>query len=163
MVVCALAEAEVLQVMCGMERREEGGVLLCLCRAALRRLLHTGNMHGLWQLVCVWGSLHRRQQTSRLELLEESRHLLQSATNVTAIFPFIRVLLDEGLRRLSELHRALTFPGGEHYWYQYCSLDPARISPTHRLSESEEVGGLCDVGLDEEGDLGEKKLDLGVV
>ncbi|KAK0141861.1 Transient receptor potential cation channel subfamily V member 1 [Merluccius polli] len=81
----------------------------------------------------------------------------------------------QGLRRLSELHRALTFLGGEHYWYQYCSLDPAHISPTHRLSESEEVGGLCDVwvmvfssvveweGLDQEGDLGEKKWDLGVV
>ncbi|KAJ3584148.1 hypothetical protein NHX12_014644 [Muraenolepis orangiensis] len=93
--VCVLGGAEVLQVVCGMERQEEGGVLLCVCRAALAHLLLTGHMSCLWQLVCVWGSLHRRQQTSRLELLEESRHLLQSATNVTAIFPFIRVLLEE--------------------------------------------------------------------
>ena len=89
-------------------------------------------------------------------------------------------LSSQGLRKLPELHRALTFPGGEHYWYQYCSLDPAHISQTvfwvmvfSSVVEWLFFFGVFWVmvfssvveweGLDDEGGWGEKKWDLGDV
>lgn len=46
-------------------------------------------------LVFVWSKLHSRLKTSKQALLEESRQLMLSATNVNSIFPFIRVILQE--------------------------------------------------------------------
>ncbi|XP_019716173.1 uncharacterized protein LOC109510366 isoform X2 [Hippocampus comes] len=52
-------------------------------------------MYYLWELVFIWSKLHHRLNTSKEAFLEESRRLMLSATNVNAVFPFVRVVIEE--------------------------------------------------------------------
>ncbi|KAM4602183.1 uncharacterized protein ACJ7VT_020154 [Polymixia lowei] len=93
--VADLSGKDAVRVICSLENEENNELLLALSRAFLSQQLRRGDMYCLWDLVFIWSKLHRRLNTSKQSLLEESRQLMLSATNVSSIFPFIRVILEE--------------------------------------------------------------------
>ncbi|KAM7365532.1 hypothetical protein PAMP_016451 [Pampus punctatissimus] len=84
-----------VHIICSLECDEKDELLLALSRAFLSQQLRRGDMYYLCDLVFVWSKLHSRLKTSKQALLEESRQLMLSATNVNSIFPFIRMILQE--------------------------------------------------------------------
>ncbi|KAM7375380.1 hypothetical protein PAMA_014468 [Pampus argenteus] len=84
-----------VHIICSLECDEKDELLLALSRAFLSQQLRRGEMYYLCDLVFVWSKLHSRLKTSKQALLEESRQLMLSATNVNSIFPFIRMILQE--------------------------------------------------------------------
>ncbi|XP_062270595.1 uncharacterized protein LOC133976405 [Scomber scombrus] len=86
---------DAVHIICNLEREEKDELLLALSRAFLSQQLRRGNMYYLCDLVFVWSKLHSRLKSSKQSLLEETRQLMLSATNVNSIFPFIRVILQE--------------------------------------------------------------------
>ncbi|XP_026218390.1 uncharacterized protein LOC113163725 [Anabas testudineus] len=86
---------EAVHIICSLECDEEDDLLLALTRAFLSQQLHRGDMYYLCDLIFIWSKLHSRLNTSNQTLLEESRQLMLSATNVNSIFPFIRAILQE--------------------------------------------------------------------
>ncbi|XP_056157568.1 uncharacterized protein LOC130131818 [Lampris incognitus] len=93
--VADLSGKEAVRIICSLETSEEDELLLALSRTFLSQQLHKGDMLYLWDLVFIWSKLHGRVNTSSQALLEESRQLMLTATNVNSIFPFIRVILEE--------------------------------------------------------------------
>ncbi|KAM9836025.1 uncharacterized protein ACBR49_019704 [Aulostomus maculatus] len=90
-----LSGKDAVHIICSLESDETDEVLLGLSRAFIYQQLSRGDMHYLCDLVFVWSKLHSRSNTSKQALLEESHQLMLSATNVSSIFPFIRVILQE--------------------------------------------------------------------
>ncbi|XP_020772759.2 zinc finger protein 654-like [Boleophthalmus pectinirostris] len=86
---------DAVNFLCSLESEENDELLLDFSRAFLSLQLCRGDMHFLCDLVSIWGRLHRRLKTSKEFLLEECEQLILSATNVNAIFPFIRVIIHE--------------------------------------------------------------------
>uniref|UniRef100_A0A4W6F7J2 C2H2-type domain-containing protein n=1 Tax=Lates calcarifer TaxID=8187 RepID=A0A4W6F7J2_LATCA len=86
---------DAVHIICSLECEEEDELLLALSRAFLSQQLCRGDMYYLCDLVFIWSKLHSRLNTSKQTLLEESRQLMLSATNVNSIFPFIRAILQE--------------------------------------------------------------------
>uniref|UniRef100_A0A8C6UIV5 C2H2-type domain-containing protein n=1 Tax=Neogobius melanostomus TaxID=47308 RepID=A0A8C6UIV5_9GOBI len=90
---------DAVNFICSLESEENDDLLLGLSRVFLFQQLRKGDMHFLWyersDLVCLWGRLHNRLKTSKEAFLKECEQLILSATNVNAIFPFIRAITHE--------------------------------------------------------------------
>ncbi|XP_071763368.2 uncharacterized protein LOC139918011 [Centroberyx gerrardi] len=86
---------DAVEIICNTESVEKDELLLSLCKAFLTQQLHNGDMYYIWDLVFIWSRLHLRAHPSRQGFLAECRQLASSATNVRAIFPFIKVVTTE--------------------------------------------------------------------
>ncbi|CAN9497490.1 unnamed protein product [Ophioblennius macclurei] len=86
---------DAVHIICSLESEEDDELLLALCTAFLSQQLRRGDLYYLCDLVLVWTTLHSRVKTPTEALLEESRRLMLSATNVCSIFPVIRAILQE--------------------------------------------------------------------
>ncbi|XP_068602330.1 zinc finger protein 654 [Brachionichthys hirsutus] len=84
-----------VEIICNTESVEKDELLLSLCKAFLTQQLHNGDMYYIWDLVFVWSRLHLRAHPSREGFLAECLQLASSATNVRAIFPFIKLVTAE--------------------------------------------------------------------
>ncbi|XP_032423287.1 uncharacterized protein znf654 [Xiphophorus hellerii] len=87
---------DAVEIICNTESVEKDELLLSLCKAFLTRQLHKGDMYYIWDLVFIWSRLHLRAYPSRQGFLAECSELASSATNVRAIFPFIKLLTELG-------------------------------------------------------------------
>ncbi|XP_019716155.1 zinc finger protein 292-like [Hippocampus comes] len=94
--VADLSGKDAVHIICSLENEETNELLLALCQVFLSQQLCRGDMYYLWELVFIWSKLHHRLNTSKEAFLEESRRLMLSATNVNAVFPFVRVVIEEG-------------------------------------------------------------------
>ncbi|XP_069010639.1 zinc finger protein 654 [Embiotoca jacksoni] len=84
-----------VEIICNTESVEKDELLLSLCKAFLTQQLHNGDMYYIWDLVFIWSRLHLRAHPSRQGFLAECLQLASSATNVRAIFPFIKLVTAE--------------------------------------------------------------------
>ncbi|XP_070694183.1 zinc finger protein 654-like [Pempheris klunzingeri] len=82
---------DAVEIICNTESVEKDELLLSLCKAFLTQQLHNGDMYYIWDLVFIWSRLHLRAHPSRQGFLAECLQLASSATNVRAIFPFIKL------------------------------------------------------------------------
>nr|XP_057937118.1 zinc finger protein 654 [Doryrhamphus excisus] len=86
---------DAVEIICNTERVEKDELLLSLCKAFLAQQLHNGDMYYIWDLVFIWSRLHLRAHPSTPDFLAECLQLASSATNVRAIFPFIKLVTTE--------------------------------------------------------------------
>ncbi|XP_029386185.1 uncharacterized protein znf654 [Echeneis naucrates] len=86
---------DAVEIICNTESVEKDELLLSLCKAFLTQHLHNGDMYYIWDLVFVWSKLHLRAHPSRQGFLAECLQLAATATNVRAIFPFIKLVTTE--------------------------------------------------------------------
>uniref|UniRef100_A0A673AYN6 Zinc finger protein 654 n=1 Tax=Sphaeramia orbicularis TaxID=375764 RepID=A0A673AYN6_9TELE len=86
---------DAVEIICNTESVEKDELLLTLCKAFLTQQLHNGDMYYIWDLVFIWSRLHLRAHPSRQGFLDECLQLASSATNVRAIFPFIKLVTTE--------------------------------------------------------------------
>ncbi|XP_023272446.1 zinc finger protein 654 [Seriola lalandi dorsalis] len=86
---------DAVEIICNTESVEKDELLLSLCKAFLTQHLHNGDMYYIWDLVFIWSRLHLRAHPSRQGFLAECLQLASSATNVRAIFPFIKLVTTE--------------------------------------------------------------------
>uniref|UniRef100_A0A4W4FT96 Zinc finger protein 654 n=1 Tax=Electrophorus electricus TaxID=8005 RepID=A0A4W4FT96_ELEEL len=86
---------DAVEILCMVEKEEKEELLLGLSRSFLLQQLMSGDMCYLWHLVFIWCKLYLRMNTPREEFLEECKQMILSATNIKAIFPFIKVILAE--------------------------------------------------------------------
>ncbi|XP_041856867.1 uncharacterized protein LOC121649836 [Melanotaenia boesemani] len=84
-----------VEIICNTESVEKDELLLSLCKAFLTRQLQNGDMYYIWDLVFIWSRLHLRAHPSRQGFLTECLQLASTATNVRAIFPFIKLVTTE--------------------------------------------------------------------
>ncbi|XP_026865097.2 uncharacterized protein znf654 isoform X1 [Electrophorus electricus] len=90
---------DAVEILCMVEKEEKEELLLGLSRSFLLQQLMSGDMCYLWHLVFIWCKLYLRMNTPREEFLEECKQMILSATNIKAIFPFIKVILAEQLEQ----------------------------------------------------------------
>ncbi|XP_041663741.1 zinc finger protein 292 [Cheilinus undulatus] len=86
---------DAVEIICNTERVEKDELLLSLCKSFLTQQLHNGDMYYIWDLVFIWSRLHLRAHSSREGFLAECLQLASSASNVRAIFPFIKLVTTE--------------------------------------------------------------------
>ncbi|CAM9099901.1 unnamed protein product [Lampetra planeri] len=113
---------DAVEIICNTERVEKDELLLSLCKSFLTQQLRNGDMYYIWyetvsifysllfmlicngmtrplllcrDLVFIWSRLHLRAHPLREGFLAECLQLASSATNVRAIFPFIKVVTAE--------------------------------------------------------------------
>lgn len=113
---------DAVEIICNTERVEKDELLLSLCKSFLSQQLRNGDMYYIWyaagfifycsmfmlvrnggtrppllcrDLVFIWSRLHLRAHPLREGFLAECLQLASSATNVRAIFPFIKVVTAE--------------------------------------------------------------------
>ncbi|XP_040005290.1 uncharacterized protein LOC120801966 isoform X2 [Xiphias gladius] len=86
---------DAVEIICNTESVEKDELLLSLCKAFLTQHLHNGDMYYIWDLVFIWSRLHLRAHPSRQGFLAECLQLAASATNVRAIFPFVKLVTTE--------------------------------------------------------------------
>ncbi|XP_044221047.1 uncharacterized protein LOC122991786 isoform X1 [Thunnus albacares] len=86
---------DAVEIICNTESVEKDELLLSMCKAFLTQQLHNGDMYYIWDLVFIWSRLHLRAHPSRQGFLAECLQLASSATNVRAIFPFIKLVTTE--------------------------------------------------------------------
>uniref|UniRef100_H2UDI8 Uncharacterized LOC105416776 n=1 Tax=Takifugu rubripes TaxID=31033 RepID=H2UDI8_TAKRU len=86
--VAGLDGKDAVYIICSLEYEEQDELLLALSRVFLSQQLCRGDMHCL----CTF---HHRLKTPKKVLLDEIHLLMQSATNVNSIFPFIKAVLQE--------------------------------------------------------------------
>ncbi|KAL6100641.1 znf654 [Pungitius sinensis] len=86
---------DAVEIICNTESVEKDELLLSLCKAFLTQQLHNGDMYYIWDLVFIWSRLHLRAHPSTHGFLAECLQLASSATNVRAIFPFIKLVTTE--------------------------------------------------------------------
>ncbi|KAF0026280.1 hypothetical protein F2P81_021017 [Scophthalmus maximus] len=86
---------DAVEIICNTESVEKDELLLSLCKAFLTQHLLNGDMYYIWDLVFIWSRLHLRAHPSRQGFLAECLKLASSATNVRAIFPFIKLVTTE--------------------------------------------------------------------
>ncbi|KAM9347521.1 zinc finger protein 654 [Symphorus nematophorus] len=86
---------DAVEIICNTESVEKDELLLSLCKAFLTQQLHNGDMYYIWDLVFIWSRLHLRAHPCRQGFLAECLQLASSATNVRAIFPFIKLVTTE--------------------------------------------------------------------
>ncbi|TWW63986.1 Zinc finger protein 292 [Takifugu flavidus] len=93
--VAGLDGKDAVYIICSLEYEEQDELLLALSRVFLSQQLCRGDMHCLCDLVLIWSTFHHRLKTPKKVLLDEIHLLMQSATNVNSIFPFIKAVLQE--------------------------------------------------------------------
>uniref|UniRef100_A0A3Q3W0J0 C2H2-type domain-containing protein n=1 Tax=Mola mola TaxID=94237 RepID=A0A3Q3W0J0_MOLML len=86
---------DAVEIICNTESVEKDELLLSLCKAFLTQQLHNGDMYCIWDLVFIWSRLHLRAHPCKQGFLAECLKLASSATNVRAIFPFIKLVTTE--------------------------------------------------------------------
>ncbi|KAM9709793.1 zinc finger protein 654-like [Menidia menidia] len=86
---------DAVEIICNTESVEKDELLLSLCKAFLTRQLQNGDMYYIWDLVFIWSRLYLRAHPSRQGFLAECLQLASSATNVRAIFPFVKLVTTE--------------------------------------------------------------------
>ncbi|XP_028992652.1 zinc finger protein 654-like [Betta splendens] len=86
---------DAVEIICNTESVEKDDLLLSLCNTFLTQQLNSGDMYYIWDLVFIWSRLHLRAHPSRQGFLAECLELASSATNVRAIFPFIKLVTTE--------------------------------------------------------------------
>ncbi|KAK2839633.1 hypothetical protein Q5P01_013373 [Channa striata] len=86
---------DAVEIICNTESVEKDDLLLSLCKTFLTQQLHNGDMYYIWDLVFIWSRLHLRAHSSRQGFLAECLQMALSATNVRAIFPFIKLVTTE--------------------------------------------------------------------
>ncbi|MCI4393851.1 hypothetical protein PGIGA_G00162300 [Pangasianodon gigas] len=86
---------DAVEILCIAENEEKDELLLELSRGFLLQQLRSGDMYYLWDLVFIWCKLYLRVKATEKHFLQECKLLLLSATNVKAIFPFMKVILSE--------------------------------------------------------------------
>nr|XP_020470104.1 zinc finger protein 654 isoform X1 [Monopterus albus] len=86
---------DAVEIICNTESVEKDELLLSLCKTFLTQQLHNGDMYYIWDLVFIWSRLYLRAHPSRQGFLAECLELASSATNVRAIFPFIKLVTTE--------------------------------------------------------------------
>ncbi|KAG5261832.1 hypothetical protein AALO_G00289050 [Alosa alosa] len=98
---------DAVEIICGCEGEEDDELLLSLSRGFLSQQLRNGDMFNLWDLVFVWSKLQLRANPSTEDFLQQCQQLIFTATNIRAVFPFIKIILAEvgkcGLRFCVEL------------------------------------------------------------
>ncbi|KAG7261482.1 hypothetical protein CRUP_004067 [Coryphaenoides rupestris] len=75
---------DAVEIICNTESVEKDELLLSLCKAFLKQQLQNGDMYYIW--------LFLRAHPSGEGFLVECHHLVSTATNIRAIFPFIKVV-----------------------------------------------------------------------
>ncbi|KAM9454418.1 uncharacterized protein znf654 [Clarias gariepinus] len=88
---------DAVEILCIAENEEKDELLLELSKGFLLQQLRSGDMYYLWDLVFIWCKLFLRVKAPGKHFLQECKTLLMSATNVKAIFPFMKVILSENL------------------------------------------------------------------
>ncbi|CAL8266823.1 unnamed protein product [Lota lota] len=83
---------DAVEIICNTESVEKDELLLSLCKAFLDQQLQNGDMYYIWDLVFLWSRLFLRAHPSGQGFLAECQHLASTATNIRAIFPFIKVV-----------------------------------------------------------------------
>ncbi|KAM3607184.1 uncharacterized protein V6R79_003010 [Siganus canaliculatus] len=86
---------DAVEIICNTESVEKDELLLSMCKVFLTQQLHNGDMYYIWDLVFIWSRLHLRAHPCRQGFLAECLQLASSATNVRAIFPFIKLVTAE--------------------------------------------------------------------
>ncbi|XP_066517398.1 uncharacterized protein znf654 [Hoplias malabaricus] len=90
---------DAVEILCIAEKEVKAELLLELSRGFLLQQLRSGDMYYLWDLVFIWCKIFLRVKPSKQDLLEECRLLILSASNIKAIFPFMKVILEGHLGR----------------------------------------------------------------
>ncbi|XP_055061184.1 uncharacterized protein znf654 isoform X4 [Misgurnus anguillicaudatus] len=85
----------VVEILCIMEGEERDEMVLMLSKGFLYQQLQNGDMYCLWDLVFMWSRLYLRVNHFKQGFLDECKQMILSATNIKAIFPFIKVILEE--------------------------------------------------------------------
>ncbi|XP_067297505.1 uncharacterized protein znf654 [Pseudorasbora parva] len=86
---------DAVEILCMMENEEKDETVLMLSKGFLSQKLQIGDMFYLWDLVFIWSRLYLRLNLSKQGFLEECKVMMLSATNIKAIFPFMKVILAE--------------------------------------------------------------------
>ncbi|XP_050964612.1 uncharacterized protein znf654 [Labeo rohita] len=86
---------DAVEILCMMENEEKDETVLMLSKGFLSQKLQIGDMYYLWDLVFIWSRLYLRSKLSKQGFLEECKVMILSATNIKAIFPFMKVILAE--------------------------------------------------------------------
>ncbi|XP_051745315.1 uncharacterized protein znf654 [Ctenopharyngodon idella] len=86
---------DAVDIVCMMENEEKDETVLMLSKGFLSQKLQLGDMYYLWDLVFIWSRLYLRLNLSKQGFLEECKVMILSATNIKAIFPFMKVILAE--------------------------------------------------------------------
>lgn len=98
---------DAVEILCMMENEEKEDIILTLSKGFLSQQLQNGDMYYLWDLVFIWSKLYLRVNNFKQGFLEECKQMILSATNIKAVFPFMKVILEElgkdGLRFCVEL------------------------------------------------------------
>ncbi|KAK0133825.1 Zinc finger protein 292 [Merluccius polli] len=83
---------DAVEIICNTVSVEKDELLLSLCKAFLSQQLQNGDMYYIWDLVFLWSRLFLRAHPSGQGFLVECQQLASTATNIRAIFPFIKVV-----------------------------------------------------------------------
>ncbi|XP_016297517.1 uncharacterized protein LOC107654777 [Sinocyclocheilus anshuiensis] len=86
---------DAVEILCMMENEEKDETVLMLSKGFLSQKLQIGDLYYLWDLVFIWSRLYLRLNLSKQGFLEECKIMILSATNIKAIFPFMKVILAE--------------------------------------------------------------------
>ncbi|XP_051559538.1 zinc finger protein 654-like isoform X1 [Myxocyprinus asiaticus] len=86
---------DAVEILCMAENEQKDETVLMLSKGFLSQQLQRGDMYYLWDLVFIWSRLYLRVNPSKQAFLEECKVMIQSATNLKAIFPFMKVILAE--------------------------------------------------------------------
>ncbi|XP_051993505.1 zinc finger protein 654-like [Xyrauchen texanus] len=86
---------DAVEILCMAENEQKAETVLMLSKGFLSQQLQRGDMYYLWDLVFIWSRLYLRMNASKEAFLEECRVMIQSVTNLKAIFPFMKVILAE--------------------------------------------------------------------
>uniref|UniRef100_A0A673G5C6 Uncharacterized LOC107748274 n=1 Tax=Sinocyclocheilus rhinocerous TaxID=307959 RepID=A0A673G5C6_9TELE len=86
---------DAVEILCMMENEEKDETVLMLSKGFVSQKLQIGDLYYLWDLVFIWSRLYLRLNLSKQGFLEECKIMILSATNIKAIFPFMKVILAE--------------------------------------------------------------------
>ncbi|XP_069492878.1 zinc finger protein 654 isoform X2 [Ambystoma mexicanum] len=84
-----------IEVICNTEKEGKTALALKLCEAFLLRLLHSGDMYRVWDLIFIWSKLQIKSNSSKEVFVHRCYQLLRTATNIRVIFPFMKTIINE--------------------------------------------------------------------
>ncbi|KAA0722234.1 Zinc finger protein [Triplophysa tibetana] len=86
---------DAVEILCMVENDEKDDMVLTLSKGFLSQQLQNGDMYYLWDLVFIWSKLYLRVNRFKQGFLEECKQMILSVTNIKAVFPFMKVILEE--------------------------------------------------------------------
>ncbi|XP_069617078.1 zinc finger protein 654 [Ranitomeya imitator] len=84
-----------VKIICNIEKEGKTALALQLSEAFLITQLQTGKMYCLWDLIFIWSKLQLKVNPSKQVFVEQCYNMLRIATNVKAIFPFMKTIREE--------------------------------------------------------------------